>query len=203
MRFETLEQVAPQSTTETRARPVVLPEPKHRSVSERQQLGRAMRKTLPRMAHASGRTSGQRRSPLDVLQEQATSRLPDLVPVRYGRMLTSPFAFFRGSAAIMAMDLATLPRTQLTVQLCGDAHLMNVGMFGSPERQLLFDINDFDETLPGPFEWDIKRLCMRHIADHVHDHFHLTLSIRHRRGGHLDRNSGAIFVAHIAVTGYG
>jgi uncharacterized protein (DUF2252 family) len=95
---------------------------------------------------------------VDILEQQAASRVPDLVPVRYGRMLASPFAFFRGSAAIMAMDLATLPRTQLTVQLCGDAHLMNFGVFGSPERELLFDINDFDETLPGPFEWDLKRL---------------------------------------------
>ena len=86
------------------------------------------------------------------------SRLPDLVPVRYGRMLESPFAFFRGSAAIMAMDLAASPRTQLTVQLCGDAHLVNFGVFGSPERELLFDINDFDETLPGPWELDVKRL---------------------------------------------
>jgi uncharacterized protein (DUF2252 family) len=95
---------------------------------------------------------------VDILEQQAASRLPDLVPVRYGRMLASPFAFFRGSAAIMAMDLATLSRTQLIVQLCGDAHLMNFGVFGSPERELLFDINDFDETLPGPFEWDLKRL---------------------------------------------
>jgi uncharacterized protein (DUF2252 family) len=100
-----------------------------------------------------------RGSPVDILEEQAATRLPDLVPVRYGRMLASPFAFFRGSAAIMAMDLATLPRTTLTVQLCGDAHLMNFGVFGSPERELLFDINDFDETLPGPFEWDLKRLA--------------------------------------------
>jgi uncharacterized protein (DUF2252 family) len=117
-----------------------------------------MRKPVPREAHASWQPPVGRRSPVDVLEEQATSRLPDLVPVRYGRMLVSPFAFFRASAAIMAMDLATLPRTELTVQLCGDAHLLNFGVFGSPERELLFDINDFDETLPGPFEWDLKRL---------------------------------------------
>jgi uncharacterized protein (DUF2252 family) len=108
--------------------------------------------------HASWLAPPGRTNPVDILQQQAASRLPDLVPVRYGRMLASPFAFFRGSAAIMAMDLATLPRTQLTVQLCGDAHLMNFGVFGSPEREMLFDINDFDETLPGPFEWDLKRL---------------------------------------------
>lgn len=133
-------------------------EPKHLSVRERRDLGRAARKTVPREEHAAWRAPDRRRSPVDILEDQAASRLPDLVPVRYGRMLVSPFAFFRGSAAIMAMDLATLPRTQLMVQLCGDAHVMNFGVFGSPERELLFDINDFDETLPGPFEWDLKRL---------------------------------------------
>jgi uncharacterized protein (DUF2252 family) len=127
-------------------------------VSERQDLGRSIRKAVPREAHAKWRAPDNRANPVDILEQQAASRLPDLIPVRYGRMLASPFAFFRGSAAIMAMDLATLPRTQLTVQLCGDAHLMNFGVFGSPERELLFDINDFDETLAGPFEWDLKRL---------------------------------------------
>jgi uncharacterized protein (DUF2252 family) len=117
-----------------------------------------VRKTVPRAAHAAWHPSADRRDPVDVLQEQSATRLPDLVPVRYGRMLASPFAFFRGAAAVMAMDLATLPTTQLHVQLCGDAHLVNFGVFGSPERELLFDINDFDETLPGPFEWDLKRL---------------------------------------------
>ena len=96
---------------------------------------------------------------MDVLEAQAADRLADLVPVRYGRMLASPFAFFRGAAAVMAMDLATLPRTPLRVQLCGDAHLLNFGVYGSPERELVFDINDFDETLEGPFEWDLKRLA--------------------------------------------
>jgi uncharacterized protein (DUF2252 family) len=136
-----------------------MPEPKHLSVRERRDLGRGVRKAVPREAHATWQAPAGRRSPVDVLEAQAASRLPDLVPVRYGRMLASPFAFYRGSAAIMAMDLATLPRTGLTAQLCGDAHLMNFGVFGSPERELLFDINDFDETLPGPFEWDLKRLA--------------------------------------------
>jgi uncharacterized protein (DUF2252 family) len=93
-----------------------------------------------------------------VLEAQSAGRLPDLVPIRYGRMLASPFAFYRGAAAVMAMDLAALPRSPLRVQLCGDAHLLNFGVYGSPERELVFDINDFDETLPGPFEWDLKRL---------------------------------------------
>jgi uncharacterized protein (DUF2252 family) len=96
---------------------------------------------------------------VDLLEEQATSRVPELVPVRYGRMLASPFAFYRGAAYLMAADLASTPRSGITVQASGDAHLSNFGLFGSPERELLFDINDFDETLPGPWEWDIKRLA--------------------------------------------
>jgi len=96
---------------------------------------------------------------VDLLEEQATSRVPELVPVRYGRMLASPFAFYRGAAYLMAADLASTPRSGISVQACGDAHLSNFGLFGSPERELLFDINDFDETLPGPWEWDIKRLA--------------------------------------------
>jgi uncharacterized protein (DUF2252 family) len=158
MEPDTQQPVSPPNGTQIDTAALAVPAPKHLSVGERRDLGRAARKALPREAHAAWRAPEQRRSPVDVLEEQAASRLPDLVPVRYGRMLASPFAFFRGSAAIMAMDLATLPRTQLTVQLCGDAHLMNFGVFGSPERELLFDINDFDETLPGPFEWDLKRL---------------------------------------------
>jgi uncharacterized protein (DUF2252 family) len=94
-----------------------------------------------------------------LLQQQAATRVPELVPIRYGRMLVSPFTFFRGAAAIMAADLASTPDTGITVQCCGDAHLSNFGVFGSPERQMIFDINDFDETLPGPWEWDVKRLA--------------------------------------------
>ena len=144
--------------TETQAGPAILSPPQHLTAKQRQDLGRSFRKTVPREAHASWQASDSRANPVDVLERQAATRLPDLVPVRYARMLASPFAFFRGSAAIMAMDLGTLPQTPLTVQLCGDAHVMNFGVFGSPERELLFDINDFDETLPGPFEWDLKRL---------------------------------------------
>jgi uncharacterized protein (DUF2252 family) len=99
-----------------------------------------------------------RRDPLEVLGEQAASRVPELVPIRYGRMLVSPFAFYRGAAAVMAADLAGSPRTDLNVQLCGDAHLSNFGGYAAPDRRLVFDVNDFDETLPGPFEWDLKRL---------------------------------------------
>ena len=105
-----------------------------------------------------------RRDPISVLEAQAANRLPDLVGIRYGRMLASPFAFYRGGAAIMAMDLATVPPSGLTVQLCGDAHLANFGMYASPERALVFDINDFDETLPGPFEWDVKRLAASFVV---------------------------------------
>ena len=100
-----------------------------------------------------------RRDPVALLEEQAVTRVPELVPIRYGRMLASPFAFYRGGALIMAADLARTPNSGLRVQLCGDAHLSNFGMFGSPERTLVFDINDFDETAPGPWEWDVKRLA--------------------------------------------
>jgi uncharacterized protein (DUF2252 family) len=93
-----------------------------------------------------------------LLEEQAATRVPELVPIRYGRMLVSPFTFYRGAAAIMAADLAPTPVSGIAVQLCGDAHLSNFGVFGTPERQLIFDINDFDETLPGPWEWDVKRM---------------------------------------------
>jgi uncharacterized protein (DUF2252 family) len=96
---------------------------------------------------------------VDLLKEQAASRVPELVPVRYGRMLASPFAFYGGAAFLMAADLASTPRSGINVQVCGDAHVSNFGLFGSPERELMFDINDFDETLPGPWEWDIKRLA--------------------------------------------
>ena len=99
-----------------------------------------------------------RRDPVSLLQSQAASRIAELVPIRYGRMLASPWTFFRGAALVMAADLAPVPHTGISVQLCGDAHLCNFGLFGSPERSLVFDINDFDETLPGPWEWDVKRL---------------------------------------------
>lgn len=125
----------------------------------RRESGKALRAELPLEEHASVPSADQRPDPVTLLQEQATDRVPELVPIRYGRMLASPFAFYRGAARLMTEDLARGPATGLTVQLCGDAHLSNFGMFASPERRLVFDLNDFDETLPGPFEWDVKRLA--------------------------------------------
>jgi uncharacterized protein (DUF2252 family) len=125
---------------------------------ERAADGRARRAEVPRRSHAQ-LDLAPGRDPLGILERQASTRVAELVPIRYGRMLASPFAFFRGAAAIMADDLAATPAAGLTVQLCGDAHLLNFGWFGSPERSLVFDVNDFDETLPGPFEWDVKRLA--------------------------------------------
>src|SRR3974390_1013370 len=131
----------------------------HLTVEQRIARGRTARGLVPRSAHGTWEPSRNRPDPVALLEEQATSRVADLVPIRYGRMLVSPFTFYRGAALIMAADLATTPDTGITVQLCGDAHLSNFGVFGSPERRMLFDINDFDETLPGPWEWDIKRMA--------------------------------------------
>jgi hypothetical protein len=114
---------------------------------------------VPRSRHGAWKPGPDRTDPLEILALQATTRIPDLVPIRYGRMAASAFAFFRGAAAVMAADLASEDRTGLEVQLCGDAHLSNFGGFASPERDLIFDVNDFDETIPGPFEWDLKRLA--------------------------------------------
>jgi uncharacterized protein (DUF2252 family) len=121
--------------------------------------GKQARKAAPRSAQAHWQPGPDRVDPLAVLAEQDKSRVPELVPVRYGRMLVSAFTFYRGAAAIMAADLAAAPDSGLRVQLCGDAHLSNFGVFQAPDRRLVFDINDFDETLPGPFEWDVKRLA--------------------------------------------
>ncbi len=121
--------------------------------------GRAMRSGVPRSSHASWAAPPDRPDPIAVLEQQAGERVPDLVPIRYGRMLASPFAYYRGAAAPMAWDLAHTPTTDIRVQCCGDAHLMNFGMFAAPDRRLVFDVNDFDETLPGPFDWDVKRLA--------------------------------------------
>src|SRR6476659_10205184 len=130
----------------------------HLSVAERVARGKAARKDVPRSSHGRWVPAEHRPDPIALLEEQAGSRVPELVPIRYGRMLVSPFTFYRGAALIMAADLAATPRSGLNAQLCGDAHLSNFGVFASPERQLMFDINDFDETLPGPWEWDVKRL---------------------------------------------
>jgi uncharacterized protein (DUF2252 family) len=131
----------------------------HFTPAERRARGKAARQELPRSAHATWEPAPRRRDPVDLLEDQAATRLPELGPIRYGRMLVSPFTFFRGGASIMAADLADGPRTGLHTQLCGDAHLANFGIFAAPDRRLVFSINDFDETLPGPFEWDVKRLA--------------------------------------------
>src|SRR5579863_1492870 len=132
----------------------------HLTVQERVARGRDARTTAPRAAHGQWEPAPDRADPVALLEEQAQSRVQHLVPIRYGRMLVSPFTFYRGAAKIMAADLAGTPRSGLNVQCCGDAHLSNFGVFASPERRLVFDINDFDETLPGPWEWDVKRLAV-------------------------------------------
>jgi uncharacterized protein (DUF2252 family) len=138
----------------TRPRTVV-----HLTVDERIARGKAARAEVPRSRHAEFDAPADRADPIDLLEAQAQTRVPELVPIRYGRMLVSPFTFYRGAAKIMAHDLAGTPRSGLNAQCCGDAHLSNFGVFASPERRLVFDINDFDETLPGPWEWDVKRLA--------------------------------------------
>jgi uncharacterized protein (DUF2252 family) len=130
----------------------------HLTIAERVARGKAARAEAARNGHAE-LTLSKERDPIALLEEQTPARVPELVPIRYGRMLVSPFAFYRGSANIMAHDLVATPRAGLTVQLCGDAHLSNFGGFATPERTLVMDLNDFDETLPGPFEWDVKRLA--------------------------------------------
>jgi len=137
----------------TRPKPVP-----HLTPEERAARGKAARALSPRSAHGEWESARDRRDPVELLEEQARTRVSELVPIRYGRMLVSPFTFFRGAAYLMAGDLADSPRTGLEVQLCGDAHLSNFGAFASPDRRLVFSVNDFDETLPGPFEWDVKRL---------------------------------------------
>ena len=127
--------------------------------TERAGRGKAARSAVPRDSHAVYGPPADRPDPVGLLERQAATRLPDLVPVRYGRMLASPFSYFRGAALSMTADLAATPVSGLAVQACGDAHLSNFGVYASPERALVFDLNDFDETLPGPWEWDVKRLA--------------------------------------------
>src|SRR6188472_33979 len=131
----------------------------HLTPDERMARGKAARNEVPRSSHGLWSPAQDRPDPVALLEEQGKSRVPELVPIRYGRMLVSPFTFFRGAALLMAADLAATARSGLNVQACGDAHLSNFGVFASPERRLMFDINDFDETLPGPWEWDVKRLA--------------------------------------------
>ena len=133
--------------------------PQSMSVGERVKRGRAARAEVPRSSHGVFEPAPDRADPVVLLAGQAETRVAELVPIRYGRMLVSPFTFYRGAALVMASDLATTPRSGLVVQACGDAHLSNFGAFASPGRRLIFDVNDFDETLPGPWEWDVKRLA--------------------------------------------
>jgi uncharacterized protein (DUF2252 family) len=153
----------------------------------RRAFGRAARVAAPRTSHAEWSPSDDRIDPVRLLEEQATSRVPDLVPIRHGRMMVSPFTFYRGAALLMAADLARTPSSGLIVQLCGDAHLSNFGLFASAERHLVFDINDFDETHPGQFEWDLKRLVA-------------SLEIAGRYRGFTDQERRSITLA--AASGY-
>jgi uncharacterized protein (DUF2252 family) len=131
----------------------------HVSREEGVERGREARVAVPRSTHAQWQAPADRKDPVEILAEQATTREPDLVPIRHGRMLVSPFTFYRGAAAVMASDLSHTPSTGLRTQLCGDAHLLNFGGYASPERDMVFDVNDFDETIEGPWEWDVKRFA--------------------------------------------
>jgi uncharacterized protein (DUF2252 family) len=157
----------------------------HLTPEERAALGKQARGSVPRSSQGEWSPAPDRRDPVEILEEQGASRIQDLVPIRYGRMLVSPFTFYRGAAAIMAADLAPTPGSGITVQVCGDAHLSNFGLFGTPERELAFDINDFDETLPGPWEWDVKRLVA-------------SLAIAGRNNGFGDADRKAVALAAVA-----
>jgi uncharacterized protein (DUF2252 family) len=152
--LEVLDEVAPEDEAPSQPKTV-----RHSTPRASAARGKAARGELPRSAHAGWEPAPMRRDPIDLLEDQAQTRLPELGPIRYGRMLASPFTFFRGAAYLMAADLADGPRTGIHAQLCGDAHLSNFGIFAAPDRRLVFSLNDFDETLPGPFEWDVKRLA--------------------------------------------
>jgi len=130
------------------------------SKRERHKQGKALREKCPRTAHAEWKPRSKSQDIVKLLEESDTDRIPGLIPLKYQRMSESPFKFFRGAAVIQARDLANAPVSGITVQACGDCHLMNFGGFATPERMLVFDINDFDETFPGPWEWDLKRLAV-------------------------------------------
>ena len=130
----------------------------HMTREERKGLGRKERRIVPRDLHGHWATPVADRDPIAILEASNVGRMPELIPIRYGRMVQSPFAFYRGTAALMAFDLSKTATTSLKTQLCGDCHLMNFGVFATPERRIILDINDFDETLEGPFEFDLKRL---------------------------------------------
>ncbi|AKU96042.1 hypothetical protein AKJ09_02706 [Labilithrix luteola] len=154
-------------------------EPIHRSharraeeePAERRAAGKKLRESVPRKAHASWQAPVGRRDPVDLLVETSAGRVKELLPIRYGRMMSSPFAFYRGGAALMAADLGGTPSTGIRVQACGDCHLVNFGGFATPERRIVFDINDFDETLPAPWEWDLKRLVTSVVIASQHNGF--------------------------------
>ncbi len=129
------------------------------SIEKRLEMGKNMRESVSRESHAGWAPPSNRRDPIDILIESNAGRIEDLIPIRHGRMALSPFTFLRGSASVMASDLSNTPNTGHTVQICGDCHLSNFGLFATPERNLIFDVNDFDETIPGPWEWDLKRLA--------------------------------------------
>lgn len=143
---------APRARTERPPASILTPD-------ERRRAGAALRSEVPRSAHGGWSPPSDRRDPVEILIEQGKSRVPELLPIRYGRMRTDPFAFLRGSAAVMASDLSRVPATNIRMQACGDAHLSNFGSYATAEGLPVFDINDFDETLPAPFEWDLKRLA--------------------------------------------
>jgi uncharacterized protein (DUF2252 family) len=155
--------------------------PLFRSREESFVAGKAVREAVPRERHARWHRPAGRRDPIDVLKASNRERVPELVPIRYGRMLRNPFTFLRGSAGLMASDLATTPTTGFRVQACGDCHLLNFGLFATPERNLIFDINDFDETLPAPWEWDVKRLAV-------------SFTVAGRYAGHADKDAEAAAV---------
>jgi len=142
------------------------------SPQERRAQGSALRETVSREAQGGWKAPRKRRDPIEVLVASNEGRMPELVPIRFGRMLQSPFTFYRGSAAIMAADLASTPNSGLRVQACGDAHLLNFGGFATPERQVVFDVNDLDETLPAPWEWDLKRLAASVVIAAQYLHLH-------------------------------
>ncbi len=160
----------------------------HLTPRARLEHGKAARAKVPRSVHAEWQPAADRPDPVDLLEKQARTRVPELVPIRYGRMLTSPFAFYRGGAYLMASDLARLPDSGLKAQLCGDAHLSNFGGYASPDRRIIFSLNDFDESLPGPFEWDLKRLVASFAVagrslgfdDRVREKIALTVTRRYR-----------------------
>ena len=142
-----------------RASDAAAPSTPYLTAAERRAQGKKLRDKVPRQVHAGWKPAADRRDPVELLAESNAGRVRELIPLRFGRMLASPFAFYRGSAAIMAADLAHTPVSGIRVQACGDAHLMNFGGFATPERNIIFDINDLDETLPAPWEWDLKRLA--------------------------------------------